>query len=102
MGDNSANLRNYQIQLQQVEAALLSDPDNAELVKLKDDLLVRPFMIPNTSLICFSSQEVIALTKQLMASEGEADPSGGPIMDDFSHNFEAGDLVLAPFSEDGQ
>ena len=40
MSENAANLRNYQIQLQQVEAALLSDADNAELVKLKDDLLV--------------------------------------------------------------
>lgn len=40
MSENAANLRNYQIQLQQVEAALLSDPDNAELVKLKDDLQV--------------------------------------------------------------
>jgi len=36
----SANLRNYQIQLQQVEAALTSDPDNNELNKLKTDLQV--------------------------------------------------------------
>ena len=42
MSESTANLRNYQIQLQQVEAALLSDADNAELIKLKDDLQVRP------------------------------------------------------------
>ena len=31
-------LQNYRLQLQQVEAALLSDPDNKELQKLKVDL----------------------------------------------------------------
>lgn len=35
MGDD---LQNYKLQLQQVEAALLSDPDNKELQKLKVDL----------------------------------------------------------------
>lgn len=31
-------LENYRIQLQQVEAALIAEPDNEELLKLKDDL----------------------------------------------------------------
>lgn len=34
----SDELQNYQLQLQQVEAALLTDPDNQELLKLKIDL----------------------------------------------------------------
>ncbi|CAH0564707.1 unnamed protein product [Brassicogethes aeneus] len=34
----SDELQNYQLQLQQVEAALLTDPDNKELQKLKIDL----------------------------------------------------------------
>ena len=41
-----------------------------------------------------------------MASEGEVDPNAGPnaLLTDFdhSHTFEAGDLCLAPLSEDGQ
>lgn len=32
------DLSNYKLQLQQVEVALLTDPDNAELLKLKDDI----------------------------------------------------------------
>lgn len=31
-------LSNYKLQLQQVEVALLSDPDNNELLKLKEDI----------------------------------------------------------------
>lgn len=31
-------LSNYKLQLQQVEVALLTDPDNAELLKLKEDI----------------------------------------------------------------
>lgn len=48
-------LQNYQLQLQQVEAALLSDPDNRELHKLKIDL-----------------EEVIALTLDLKIKAEEA------------------------------
>lgn len=41
MGDDlAANLRNYQVQFQQVEAALLNEPENDELKKLKHDLEV--------------------------------------------------------------
>lgn len=32
------DLSNYKLQMQQVEVALLTDPDNAELLKLKDDI----------------------------------------------------------------
>lgn len=32
------DLSNYKLQLQQVEVALLTDADNSELLKLKDDI----------------------------------------------------------------
>ncbi|XP_049878045.1 survival of motor neuron-related-splicing factor 30 [Pectinophora gossypiella] len=46
------DLRNYNLQLQQVEAALLTDPQNEELLKLKADL-----------------EEVIELTKDLIKTQ---------------------------------
>ncbi|CAG4964990.1 unnamed protein product [Colias eurytheme] len=53
------DLRNYKLQLQQVEAALLTDPDNEELLKLKADL-----------------EEVIELTQDLIKTqEGETNVS---------------------------
>ncbi|XP_035790973.1 survival of motor neuron-related-splicing factor 30-like [Anopheles albimanus] len=48
------DLQNYKLQLQQVEAALLTDPENAELLKLKQDL-----------------DEVIELTKDLIKAQQE-------------------------------
>jgi len=47
-----ADLASYQLQLQQVEAALLADPESGELLKLKDDL-----------------EQVIELTKELIAAQ---------------------------------
>ncbi|XP_063616157.1 survival of motor neuron-related-splicing factor 30 [Cydia splendana] len=53
------DLRNYNLQLQQVEAALLTDPQNEELLKLKGDL-----------------EEVIELTQDLIKTqEGESKAS---------------------------
>ncbi|XP_038207677.1 survival of motor neuron-related-splicing factor 30-like [Zerene cesonia] len=53
------DLRNYKLQLQQVEAALLTDPENEELLKLKTDL-----------------EEVIELTQDLIKTqEGESNVS---------------------------
>ena len=40
MSDESADLQTYRVQLEQVEAALVGDPDNEELLKLKQDLVV--------------------------------------------------------------
>lgn len=48
------DLQNYKLQLQQVEAALLTDPDNGELLKLKEDLV-----------------EVIELTRDLIKTQLE-------------------------------
>jgi len=49
--DLAGNLSNYKLQLQQVEAALTTDPDNEDLVKLKNDL-----------------DEVITLTEDLLGT----------------------------------
>lgn len=37
-------LSSYRAQLQQVEAALSTDPDNEDLLKLQKDLQVRPYL----------------------------------------------------------
>ncbi|KAG8226318.1 hypothetical protein J437_LFUL011431 [Ladona fulva] len=50
--DLQGNLQNYKLQLQQVEAALTTDPDNEELLKLKVDL-----------------EEVIELTRDLIKTQ---------------------------------
>ena len=49
MSASEADLKSYNLQMQQVDAALTSDPNNAELLKLKEDL-----------------QEVISLTEELL------------------------------------
>jgi survival-of-motor-neuron-related-splicing factor 30 len=84
--DLGPTLRNHQIQLQQVLAALEADPENAELQEMRDEL-----------------EEVIRLTKELMTpaagrSVASADPSGGP---SGGYRFRAGDKVQAPWSENG-
>ncbi|KAI5754440.1 hypothetical protein M8J77_008638 [Diaphorina citri] len=50
--DLSTNIENYKLQLQQVEAALTTSPEDEELLKLKQDL-----------------QEVIELTQELLRSQ---------------------------------
>ncbi|XP_077519352.1 survival of motor neuron-related-splicing factor 30 [Amblyomma americanum] len=58
MDDPAASLQNYQVQLQQVEAALTNDPDDKDLLKLKEDLL-----------------EVISLTLNLISTTEEPSSS---------------------------
>ncbi|XP_064482352.1 survival of motor neuron-related-splicing factor 30-like [Ornithodoros turicata] len=59
----SEDLQNYQIQLQQVEAALTNDPNDEDLLKLKEDLL-----------------EVINLTLNLISTES-AEPTSSKALD---------------------
>ncbi|KAF8357672.1 smr-1 [Pristionchus pacificus] len=79
----SDELANYKLQLQQVEAALLGEPNNDELIKLKSDL-----------------EEVIALQEELVEEAGGSDPTSSQ---DRSHErlWKVGDRVLAP-STNGQ
>jgi len=79
-GDLAANLKNYEIQLQQVLVALESDPSNEELTKLKSDL-----------------EEVISLTKQLVGGGGEEEDE----TEQSRPQYRPGQRVLAPWSEDG-
>lgn len=71
------DLQNYKLQLQQVEAALLSDPDNKELQKLKIDL-----------------EEVIELTQDLK-NKAETSKSDDLIVGQSSDNYFEDDDVTA-------
>jgi len=69
-----------------VEAALTIDPDNADLKKLKGDL-----------------QEVLDLTKDLIAQQVEAGTADGEAgVASSVPKWAVGDRCLAPFSEDEQ
>jgi len=84
---SSSELVNYQLQLQQVEAALLTDPTNEELVKLKSDL-----------------EEAIKITKNLMGIDEieTSDLLSQSASITQSNKFKVGDACMAPWSEDGQ
>lgn len=102
------DLQNYKLQLQQVEAALLSDPDNKELHKLKVDL-----------------EEIIELTQDLKTkAEAKVDEYVGPSTETFYDDddvtasllaaeklhskqklkkyWKVGDTCLAKWSDNGQ
>nr|CAB3266398.1 survival of motor neuron-related-splicing factor 30-like [Phallusia mammillata] len=88
--DLSASLTNYKVQLTQVEAALSSDPENDELLKLKQDL-----------------EEVIQLTEDLLGTETakEAKEKHHPASTSkrrSSSHWSAGDKCLALRSTDGK
>jgi len=89
--DLPSNLQSYQMQLQQVEAALTNEPNNEELLKLKKDL-----------------QEVILLTTDLIAANAEKATSPlnyeGSSKESTSQKskWKTGDKCMAPWSEDGQ
>ncbi|CAH2005998.1 unnamed protein product [Acanthoscelides obtectus] len=84
----SDELQNYQLQLQQVEAALLTDPDNQELQKLKVDL-----------------EEVIELTLDL---KNKAEEESLLAVEEFvaknksKKMWRVGDTCMAKWSDNGQ
>ncbi|KAF7347775.1 Survival of motor neuron-related-splicing factor 30 [Mycena venus] len=89
-----ADLETYQVQLSQVDLAISSDPDNAELVSLRSEL-----------------KELIELTKSAIAAQAEAassskaESSSSSRKKDLStpsHAWSAGDECLAKYSGDGQ
>ncbi|OXU20028.1 survival of motor neuron-related-splicing factor 30 isoform X2 [Nasonia vitripennis] len=85
------DLQNYKLQLQQVEAALTTDPENEELLKLKIDL-----------------EEVIELTHDLIKSQqqekkpAEAEEKNPELLAVLANKWKVGDQCLAPWSEDGK
>lgn len=95
--DHQSSLQNYKLQLQQVEAALTTDPENQELLKLKIDL-----------------QEVISLTKDLIRTYHEeqekkkSEPGApcnkreeGESSSNQTKDWKIGDRCLAIWSQDG-
>lgn len=79
-------LSSYKAQLQQVEVALSTDPDNEDLLKLQKDL-----------------QEVIDLTKDLLSSqpaEGTSTASSDSVP--VKRNWKTGDRCMALWNNDGQ
>ncbi|KAH0557251.1 survival of motor neuron-related-splicing factor 30 isoform X2 [Cotesia glomerata] len=86
------DLQNYKLQLQQVEAALTTDPTNEELMKLKIDL-----------------EEVIELTRDLIKSQQQEkkqsngmDPKDPILLAVLANKWKPGDECMAPWSEDGK
>ncbi|PVD31943.1 hypothetical protein C0Q70_07369 [Pomacea canaliculata] len=87
------NLKTYKLQLQQVEASLTTDPENSDLLKLKNDLL-----------------EVINLTQELISGHRDTSAVSGDqeeFTDETSteqpqYSWSVGDRCLAMFSDDGQ
>ncbi|XP_043911633.1 survival of motor neuron-related-splicing factor 30 [Protopterus annectens] len=80
-------LAGYKAQLQQVEAALSSDAENEDLLKLQKDL-----------------QEVIELTKDLLSSQPTVAKasSDSSATAEPSITWEVGDQCMAVWNEDGQ
>ncbi|XP_022187679.1 survival of motor neuron-related-splicing factor 30 [Nilaparvata lugens] len=104
MAENlKANLQNYELQLQQVEAALTTDPDDEELMKLKSDL-----------------EEVIQLTVELLKAQVleeksaqdsaptysgidvDSDVEDGQASNALKQDWKVGDRCLALWTEDNQ
>jgi len=90
--DLQSNLLEYQVQLEQVEIALKNDPDNEDILKLKNDLV-----------------EVINMTKEMMGETeeegvggGEPDVSGNVTGVPKSAKWKSGDKCMAIWHEDGQ
>ena len=89
---NEEDLETYQVQLQQVEAALANDPDNDGLKDLRKEL-----------------KELISLTEQALAQQGTATSSSAAgsskkqnAQSASAPQWKAGDECLAKYSSDGQ
>ena len=93
-------LERYQVQLSQVELALASDPDNAELASLRSEL---------KELIDLTTSALEAQEKQQGSSKGESSrkasssqASAAAYNADNWRTWAAGDECLAKYSGDGQ
>jgi len=87
---NKEDLETYQVQLQQVEAALSNDPDNDGLKDLHKEL-----------------KELISLTEQALAQQGAASSAASSSKKQNAQStsapqWKAGDECLAKYSSDGQ
>ena len=89
---NKADLETYQVQLQQVEGALSTDPDNEGLKDLRKEL-----------------KELISLTELALAQQGAVTSAAGSSSSKKQNaqstpgpQWKAGDECLAKYSSDGQ
>jgi survival of motor neuron-related-splicing factor 30 len=85
---DKSDLETYQVQLDQVELALQSDPDNAELASLRSEL-----------------KELIALTQEHLAAaaaSASTAKSKSIVTPTSTHTWSAGNECLAKYSGDGQ
>nr|CAD2162770.1 unnamed protein product [Meloidogyne enterolobii] len=63
----SSELENYKIQLQQVEAALIAEPDNEELIKLKEDL--NEIIVLQQELVTNTPSEVLTTSSSSLSDK---------------------------------
>ncbi|CAB3403219.1 unnamed protein product [Caenorhabditis bovis] len=75
-------LANYKLQLQQVEAALLGDKNNEELLKLKSDL-----------------EEIIALQEEIKSQESQTSGNATVVTPQVIHQWTVGERVMAPLPD---
>ncbi|KAL7305898.1 hypothetical protein TKK_0001903 [Trichogramma kaykai] len=86
-----SDLQTHKLQLQQVEAALTTDPGNEELIKLKIDL-----------------EEIIELHQDLLKSQQqekkqtETDEDEKKLLAELAAKWKVGDQCMALWSEDGK
>ncbi|XP_071754835.1 survival of motor neuron-related-splicing factor 30 [Centroberyx gerrardi] len=85
--DLMKQLSSYKAQLQQVEAALSTDTENEDLLKLQKDL-----------------QEVIELTKDLLTSQPSEGTTSANSADaaPLKHSWKVGDRCMSVWTQDGQ
>ncbi|KIO28532.1 hypothetical protein M407DRAFT_242972 [Tulasnella calospora MUT 4182] len=87
-------LETYQVQLSQVELALVSDPDNAELTSLRSELKE---LISLTEQALAQSEAAASLSTAASSSKSKS-TSGAAT----TPTFAAGDEILAKYSGDGK
>jgi survival-of-motor-neuron-related-splicing factor 30 len=88
---DQADLETYQVQLEQVEAALQQDPDNSELSSLRSEL---------QELISLTQQALAATTASSSKAKAVAAPAAASAAS--TRTWSSGDECLAKYSSDGQ
>jgi hypothetical protein len=69
-------LSNYKLQLQQVEVALLTDPENAELLKLKEDIGKKKKILKNVNIQDLKFYLIFSRTINYIATRANQNSGG--------------------------
>lgn len=91
--DSQSQLAEYKLQLQQVEAALTTDPNNEDLKKLQHDL---------TEVINLTEDLILSQLQDEAGSADTADPSSTATAAAHASHWRVGDKCMALFTEDEQ